>query len=109
MENPLDDLSDIIGAQISMIESLENSEKHLMEVRNLLNETLRSQDSLSDRDLILKMLKANSGQVAATICMIQSQSANAKASLTSQKQAIDKMKSQLGDLGLFEDESPDGE
>ena len=100
--SPLDALEIVIEVQQGAIAALEESEATLSEVRNVLNETIRDKANLSEKDLLLVLIKAQSGLVAGLICSNQSQIANAKQSLIAQKEMIRKMKEGLG--GMFGDD-----
>ena len=68
--------------------------------------TLRNKDHLEVKDLLIVLLKAQSGLVAGMICSNQNQIASAKQSLITQKTMIQEMKKSFGDLFGGPPESP---
>ena len=96
----LEEFDQMLKAQRSSLEAMEQNEKDLMEVRNDLNNAIRNVDDLDVKDLVLVMMMANSAMLASQICSNQSQVVMAKQALLQQETIIGKIKKKLGPEGL---------
>lgn len=109
MDNPLDELKAIIDLQRGLAKSMEETENHLVKARDLLNDAFRKQDEISEKELLVALITANSAMLASSICMIQNTSSTIKQAIFAQEQAIKKTQDGLSDFGKMMQDQMGGE
>lgn len=89
------ELEAIIGIQEMLLGVMEASEKDLATARDLINDTLRQASGLTERDLLITLLKAQGTMASAALCSSQHSSAFLKESVAKEREALEELKEKL--------------